>query len=182
MMCVSCRNLLRRGAVMNQSRQVEQAGQPKQAGQPQKAGQPIQTRKPERQGQTGTTRLTPVPASGRSLAPLHAMVMASLLVISLCVADAVPALAASSSTPFTGLEGGTRHSYGPDGERRKDKRIPTGGSAVDAYGNPIMLDEEEQSVSRTRPRAGAYGVRPAPPPTRPLPDPPPSPGSSKWKF
>ena len=86
---------------------------------------------------------------------------------------------AASTVPNTGLEGGTSRSFGPDGQGAKDKRLMTGGSAVDAYGNPLML-EEEQSVQRTRPSPGAYGTRPAPAPSRPLPDLPE--GPSSWKF
>lgn len=130
-----------------------------------------------------------VPSGAASWVPLWVLARAhswacllTLLALGLVLTSA-PAWAASSSTaPHTGMEGGSRHTYGPEGEGRKDKRIPTGGSPVDAYGNAIMTEEEMEEAPRQRPRPGAYGVRPTPPPSRPLPDLPTEAKDSGWKF
>lgn len=116
-----------------------------------------------------------------TFAPVQAAALMLALLLSLT--SVASAWAATPSTaPHTGMEGGMRHSYGPEGEGSKDKRIPTGGSVVDAYGNPIMPNEEMEEAPRQRPRPGAYGVRPTPPPSRPLPDLPADSQGPGWKF
>ena len=115
-------------------------------------------------------------------AQAQALVVTLVLTLAVVLWLAAPASAASrgSDPPRTGLEGGARHNFGPDGESRMEKRFMTGGAGVDAYGNPIVMGEEEPAAPRTRPRPGAYGTRPDPEPVKPLPDLPPEP--SKWKF
>ncbi len=76
---------------------------------------------------------------------------------------------AATSAPHTGLEGNQRHSYGPDAESRQQKRIMAGQGMVDAYGNPVLGEDEEQAP-RTRLRSGAYGGSRKPLDERPLPD------------
>lgn len=124
-------------------------------------------------------------ARGRSRGVIAAVLLACVMTLACGTYGpyGAAAWAASPSTaPKTGLEGGSRHSFGPDGQGKRDERIPMGGSAVDAYGNPIFTGEEEEAAPRTRPRPGAYGTRPAPPPSRPLPDLPSASDRSNWKF
>lgn len=109
---------------------------------------------------------------------------ACLVVLALCLSAlwlTDPALAASASTaPHTGLEGGMGRSYGPDVEKRSGKNIPQTSMPMDAYGNPVTGEMEEQAP-RQRPRAGAYGGYGKEPKStpRPLPD---VPAKPKWGF
>ncbi len=75
-----------------------------------------------------------------------------------------PAMAARP----TGMEGLDNES----GVNRIDRRqFPQGAVAVDAYGNPVV-PQEEKKQPRIRPGAGAYGGYGQPKPQeRPLPDP-----------
>lgn len=82
-----------------------------------------------------------------------------------------------ASPPATGLEGGHRRSFGPDGEGRRDPRVMTA-VPMDAYGNPVIPKEPEEE-RRGRPRPGAYGPRPAQT-SPPLPDAPET--DAGWKF
>ncbi len=99
-----------------------------------------------------------------------------LVLFMLFMAFTMPATAA----PSTGLEGGQRHSYGPGVESKQEKRLMSGG-IVDAYGNPV-LPEEEKRAPRERLRSGAYGghKETSPELSRPLPDLPA--GDSLWQF
>lgn len=110
---------------------------------------------------------------------LHILCAVCPLVLAVCCISA-PVFAASASTaPHTGLEGGQGRSYGPDIEKRSGNNIPQTSMPMDAYGNPITGEIEEQAPKQ-RPRAGAYGGygRQAAP-SRPLPD---VPGKPKWGF
>ncbi len=85
--------------------------------------------------------------------------------------------AAATSAPSTGLEGGQRHSYGPESENKYEKKV-NNGAMKDAYGNPILPDMEEDAP-RQRLRSGAYGNAPERP-SRPLPNLPET--DAGWNF
>ncbi len=95
-------------------------------------------------------------------------------IVVLCV---MPAYAATNA-PHTGLEGGQRHSYGPDTEGRQQQQIKAGQGMVDAYGNPIVPEEEKAPKSRLR--SGAYGGPAKQLDERPLPDLPET--NAGWNF
>lgn len=118
-----------------------------------------------------------------SLANLHkgcrALALAALLTVA-WAGSVLPVWAASPSTaPHTGLEGGQRHTFGPDNEGQRDPRYSGGGTMLDAYGNPVTPQEEEEAV-RSRPRPGAYGAGRGPAPRRALPAGPET--DAGWKF
>ncbi len=100
-----------------------------------------------------------------------------MLVFALCLAFACTGNAATNA-PRTGLEGGQGNSFGPGSENKQNKGIPTGGAMVDAYGNPVV-PEEEQVTPRERLRSGAYGGANKQN-SRPLPDLPET--DAGWKF
>lgn len=88
----------------------------------------------------------------------------------------VAAWAASAHTaPHTGLEGGSRNSYGPDGEGKRDKRTMMS-MPNDAYGNPIVPVEEE-ATPRVRPRPGGDVTPPQAQALPPMPQ-----RDAGWKF
>ncbi len=95
-------------------------------------------------------------------------------------AVAIPVATVVHAAPSTGLEGGQRHSYGPGVESKQEKRLMSGGM-VDAYGNPIVPEEEERAP-RERLRSGAYGGERTVSPelSRPLPDVPSD--DTLWNF
>lgn len=83
-----------------------------------------------------------------------------------------------SDAPYSGMEGGPRHAFGPDSEEtgKADKRVPI---PTDAYGNPLT-GEEAVVAPRDRPGAGAYGgYDKRPRASRPLPT---VEGPAKWHF
>ncbi len=86
---------------------------------------------------------------------------------------------AATNAPHTGLEGNQRHSYGPDAESRQQKKIMAGQGMVDAYGNPVLGEEEEQAP-RSRLRSGAFGGSRRQLDERPLPDGPET--DAGWNF
>ena len=73
----------------------------------------------------------------------------------LLAGSAASGFAASHSAPHSGLDSDRRHSYGPDGEGRRDPRLMTS-MPNDAYGNPVVPMEEPEK-KRHRMRPGAYG-------------------------
>lgn len=75
-------------------------------------------------------------------------------------ASSGPGASPGLGAPSTGMEGGNRHSFGPDGEGKRDPRT-TMSMPHDAYGNPIV-SREEAEAPRSRPRPGAYGTRKTP--------------------
>ena len=86
--------------------------------------------------------------------------------------------AGTSGAPYSGLEGGPRHAFGPDseGNGKADRRAPI---PTDAYVNPIT-GEGAASAPRERPGAGAYGgYGRRPGASRPLPS---VEGPAKWHF
>ena len=86
--------------------------------------------------------------------------------------------AGTSDAPYSGLEGGPRHAFGPDSEGtgKGDKRVPI---PTDAYGNPVT-GEDAEVARRDRPSAGAYGGYGKQSGTsRPLPS---VEGPAKWHF
>ncbi len=95
----------------------------------------------------------------------------------LCLGDAHRANAATNA-PHTGLDGGQRHGFGPDVQTKQGSGIPAGKVIVDAYGNPV-LPEEEKVTPRNRLRRGAYGGGNEEP-MRPLPDLPET--DAGWQF
>lgn len=102
------------------------------------------------------------------------VVLDALLVL---VAPAV-GVAGLSDAPYSGLEDGPRHAFGPDSEGigKADKRVPI---PTDAYGNPVT-GEDAVAVPRDRPSAGAYGGYGKQSRTsRPLPS---VEGPAKWHF
>ncbi len=93
----------------------------------------------------------------------------------LCVAGSAYA---ATNAPRTGLEGGQGYSYGPGSENKQNKGIPAGNAMIDAYGNPIVPDEED-TAPRDRLRSGAYGGS-REQYSRPLPDLPET--DAGWRF
>ncbi len=90
----------------------------------------------------------------------------------------LPILAYTAPAAGTSLDGGQKHSFGPDVEGRTRPGI-VGGGMVDAYGNPVVPGEEED-VQRQRLRKGAYGGSKNTQSSRPLPDLPET--DAGWKF
>ncbi len=85
---------------------------------------------------------------------------------------------AATNAPQTGLESGSKYSYGPESENKHSSGVPTGRTIVDAYGR-VILPEEDVKSSRERLRSGAYGGA-GEQYSRPLPDLPET--DAGWKF
>ncbi len=101
----------------------------------------------------------------------------ALLILSV-IAFTIGVNIAYAATSGTGLEGGQKHSYGPDVEGRSRPGI-VGTGMVDAYGNPV-IPEEEDNQPRQRLRRGAYGGGNKTKPSSSLPDLPET--DAGWKF
>ncbi len=107
---------------------------------------------------------------------LYSILLVFILVLGLTLSW--PILSNAAPAAGTGLEGGQKHSYGPDVEGRSRPGI-VGTGMVDAYGNPV-IPEEEDNTPRQRLRKGAYGGSSNNQPSRPLPDLPET--DAGWKF
>ncbi len=80
--------------------------------------------------------------------------------------------------PYSSMENGPKHSFGPDHESKSTKGISGSSGMVDAYGNPVVPYEEEKKPTR-RQQLGLDALKPKPS-TRPLPDLPEQ--DAGWKF